>query len=460
MVGIALLGLSLECLAAPETPTTQGAQAAPATTSPPTTEAPAAPASPPTDATGPTPIATAPASQADESVITIGPDGVPRSEDGIPLSHPQSMTPEQRAEAEQDAQVPDTDPSALNDFNEPLAPYGLWVDDPQYGRIWVPHASAVGLQFAPYVTAGRWALTADQQWIWVSDYPFGWVVFHYGRWTWAPTYGWVWIPGRRYSHAWVTFRTSYYGDAYLGWAPMPPRFVWRGGAAVFIGTAAPIPYVFCPTRYIWYPNVRRHVIFERDRVSHLARRSTRYLPPRGRRGYYYSPPLRVLGKDESFAPVTRTRPSTKSVAVRRLSSIGSSPARSLTQTGLKPVGSPQTPIPRAAGRVTRSPRPRSSGGASASGKRSLRTPATRRSTSRPSAPPRSKAPSDRQGAKRRPSRSTQHSRSTTAKPSRAKPAKPTRQPRRQMAPVRQRMAPTRFPSTPPPRFHSHPSRKR
>jgi hypothetical protein len=125
----------------------------------------------------------------------------------------------------------DTDPSALTDFHDALDAHGTWVDDPSYGTVWVPNASEVGATYAPYQTAGHWALDANDQYVWVSDYDWGWAPYHYGRWVEIDGRGWAWIPGRVYSGAWVTWGAA--GDyATVGWAPMPPEFVWRGGVAV------------------------------------------------------------------------------------------------------------------------------------------------------------------------------------------------------------------------------------
>jgi hypothetical protein len=142
----------------------------------------------------------------------------------------------------------DTDPSALPQFQKPLEPYGTWVDDPTYGTVWVPNAEAVGPDFAPYETAGHWALTEDDQWTWVSDYPWGWAPFHYGRWLWIDGRGWAWIPGGVYAPAWVVWRTGVYDEAYVGWAPMPPVWCWRGGVAVRVSVGAPSRDVFVPSR--------------------------------------------------------------------------------------------------------------------------------------------------------------------------------------------------------------------
>ena len=139
----------------------------------------------------------------------------------------------------------DTDPSALTDFHTALDPYGQWVEDPNYGTIWQPSTSAVGTDFAPYETNGYWSY--GDSYVWVSGYPWGWAPFHYGRWVYASN-GWGWIPGRQYAGAWTTWRTGYgpYGG-YVGWAPLPPTWYWRGGMAVGIGVVPYASYGFCST---------------------------------------------------------------------------------------------------------------------------------------------------------------------------------------------------------------------
>lgn len=153
----------------------------------------------------------------------------------------------------------DTDPSAVTEFREPLAPYGTWVDDGTYGTVWVPHAHVVGADFTPYATAGHWAY--DDDWVWVSDYSWGWAPFHYGRWTYIGHRGWAWIPGRTYRGAWVTWRTGPYGYGYVGWAPMAPSWYWYNGYAYGLYAIPPSPYVFCRTEHVFAANgVHTHIV--------------------------------------------------------------------------------------------------------------------------------------------------------------------------------------------------------
>ncbi|MCX6248263.1 MAG: hypothetical protein NTW10_11050 [Bacteroidetes bacterium] len=100
-------------------------------------------------------------------------------------------------------------------FYDQLSPYGTWVDNPQYGYVWVPD---VAPGFTPYSTNGYWVFT-DQGWTWVSNYSWGWAPFHYGRWYTDPYYGPIWVPDNEWGPGWVTWRRS--GD-YYGWAPIGP----------------------------------------------------------------------------------------------------------------------------------------------------------------------------------------------------------------------------------------------
>jgi hypothetical protein len=170
----------------------------------------------------------------------------------------------------------DRDPRALTHWNGHLAPYGTWVDDASYGRVWVPHSHVVGGDFAPYVSDGHWALDEHDDWIWVSDYPFGGVVFHYGRWVWVSGRGWAWIPGLRYAPAWVAWRTPVGGYGYVGWAPLPPAWVWFGGVSVVYGYGPYYPWVFCSSSYLFYPHVHYYIVRDRHRMTYAAKHTRPY----------------------------------------------------------------------------------------------------------------------------------------------------------------------------------------
>jgi hypothetical protein len=152
----------------------------------------------------------------------------------------------------------DTDPSALSDFRSTLDPYGNWVEDSTYGTVWVPSSNVVGANFTPYVTSGHWAYGED--YVWVSDYDWGWAPFHYGRWVYIDNRGWSWIAGRSYAGAWVSWRTGYDGWGYVGWAPMPPSWYWHGGLAMGLGVIPRASYTFCATGDLFAPAMGGRVI--------------------------------------------------------------------------------------------------------------------------------------------------------------------------------------------------------
>ena len=112
------------------------------------------------------------------------------------------------------------DPDAYKQFQDALAPYGTWIDDPAYGRIWIPSVAQVGDDFTPYATNGDW-LDTEYGWTWSSGWSWGWAPFHYGRWVGCER-GWAWVPGTLWGPAWVSWRA---GGGYVGWAPLPPRGV-------------------------------------------------------------------------------------------------------------------------------------------------------------------------------------------------------------------------------------------
>ncbi|HEY3816599.1 MAG TPA: DUF6600 domain-containing protein [Polyangiaceae bacterium] len=152
----------------------------------------------------------------------------------------------------------DTDPSALTDFHQALDSHGTWVDDPTYGTVWVPAAAEVGPTYTPYSTAGHWAYDANDDYVWVSDYDWGWAPYHYGRWVEIEGRGWSWIPGRVYRGAWVTWGADG-GYGTVGWAPMPPEFVWRGGVAVSYTYSGPARWSYVGRGDVFATNVGARV---------------------------------------------------------------------------------------------------------------------------------------------------------------------------------------------------------
>ena len=166
----------------------------------------------------------------------------------------------------------DTDGQSVDSvavFFEPLSHYGRWLDS-RYGRVWTPN---VGRDWRPY-TIGHWEAGPFGQ-TWRSDEPFGWAVFHFGRWAFDPAIGWVWSPDTVWGPAWVAWRD---GDDVTGWAPLPPQVdvlfagnfgfndwgydQWYQPAWVYV----PRGYLYARSlRGAYLPYGRNHDLWERTR---------------------------------------------------------------------------------------------------------------------------------------------------------------------------------------------------
>ena len=109
---------------------------------------------------------------------------------------------------------------AVGAFYDALLPYGSWVYGDTCGWVWYPYS--VSVDWRPY-TNGRWTDT-DDGWMFSSYDPWGWAVYHYGRWYYDNQYGWAWCPGLIWAPSYVAWRR---GDDYIGWAPIPPGVPWQ-----------------------------------------------------------------------------------------------------------------------------------------------------------------------------------------------------------------------------------------
>ena len=139
--------------------------------------------------------------------------------------------------------LPSVEIRAESDFYEPLAPEGEWVVIGSYGRCWRP--GHVARDWRPY-SEGYWQRT-DAGWYWVSDEPWAWATYHYGRWNFTDEYGWYWVPQTQWAPAWVSWHE---GGGYVGWAPLQPS-----GVTVIL----PQAYVFVEERHFTEP-VRRSTV--------------------------------------------------------------------------------------------------------------------------------------------------------------------------------------------------------
>ena len=146
----------------------------------------------------------------------------------------------------------------ITNFYSALQPYGEWILDDTYGWVWSPYN--IPVNWRPY-SDGHWVDT-DGGWAWVSDQPWGWACFHYGRWFYQKNHGWLWYPDTVWAPAWVVWRSG--GDM-IGWAPLPPKAIWRrdGGLEFSDADAQRVSwhaYNFCYTRDFTAGDLPNHFI--------------------------------------------------------------------------------------------------------------------------------------------------------------------------------------------------------
>src|SRR4051812_7689350 len=149
-------------------------------------------------------------------------------------------------------------------FYDSLDPYGEWIQTNDYGFVW--HPKEVSEDWRPY-TDGSWAYT-DAGWTWVSDEPFGGIVYHYGRWTRLQDVGWVWVPDTEWAPAWVSWRRS---EQYVGWAPLPPEATFKRDVGIrewadSYYDIGPSHYTFVSARDFGAPRLTRVVLPRRENV--------------------------------------------------------------------------------------------------------------------------------------------------------------------------------------------------
>jgi hypothetical protein len=152
-------------------------------------------------------------------------------------------------------------------FYEKLDSYGEWRETNDYGYVWQPREAETARDWRPY-TEGRWAYS-DAGWTWISDEPFGWATYHYGRWVRLRRIGWVWVPGNEWAPAWVSWRTS---KDYVGWAPLPPeaRFDRSSGIHNWADSyydIGPDQYAFVSSNKFGDEHVRRSLVPTERNIS-------------------------------------------------------------------------------------------------------------------------------------------------------------------------------------------------
>ncbi len=157
-------------------------------------------------------------------------------------------------------------PTAYETFYEPLAAYGQWFEVPTYGVVWQPSTTYLSPTWQPY-TLGSWFYT-DVGWTWISDEPFGWAVYHYGRWIYFANFGWCWVPDLEWGPSWVSWVVA---ESHIGWAPLPPGTSFstskRRISTGFVADLGPAHYCFVPVHDFGAPRINTVVVDRSQNIS-------------------------------------------------------------------------------------------------------------------------------------------------------------------------------------------------
>ncbi len=149
------------------------------------------------------------------------------------------------------------------------------------------------------VAADLWTTAG---WTWVTDEPWGWATYHYGRWAMLDGVGWIWLPGRVWGPAWVAWR---WGGGYAGWCPLGPRGVVyaQPRSWVFVET----PNFLTPVRHHAVPVSVVATVWRRAQPMPIVRPSPRAGPPPGVVEQHTRVPVRAVPIVEAESR-TATRP--------------------------------------------------------------------------------------------------------------------------------------------------------
>lgn len=194
---------------------------------------------------------------------------------------------------------------SVQTFYDELLPYGDWINTPDYGYVWRPYINTRE-EFKPYSSGGNWAYT-DLGWTWVSDYQWGWAVFHYGRWYFDDYLGWMWVPGNEWAPAWVTWGS--FNDLWA-WAPMGPNI----HVNVNTGWHAPHSWwTFVPRHHFCSDNWHSYIYKQPVQITNITYITNVYYDnqgPRQNRYWYNGPRVRDVERHlNKRVPIENLRPS-------------------------------------------------------------------------------------------------------------------------------------------------------
>ena len=216
-------------------------------------------------------------------------DAPAEPENVAPAANSQSAAPAQSAPAAQQ-QYDDRHPARSRTSPPSSSPTDTGATIPPTGESGFP-TSAPSAPILPRTSprdTGRWARTATTSGS-VTSPSVGscsTTAAGYGSTAWVGPA----IPGRQYAPAWVEWRTPYAGYDYIGWAPMPPDYIWWNGVAVGVWFGLYTPWVFCPSGYFDHPGVGRYIVHDHHYASRSrpTRRATRPIPARALGGLSHS----------------------------------------------------------------------------------------------------------------------------------------------------------------------------
>ncbi|MBI3804129.1 MAG: FecR domain-containing protein [Nitrospirae bacterium] len=117
-------------------------------------------------------------------------------------------------------------PPEMDGYAHDLDEHGRWQETSEYGPVWVPAAAGYS-NWSPY-QVGRWVLIGND-YVWVSNEPWGWAPYHYGRWAFVERVGWGWVPPARGAVFWAPGYVAWvHTPTYVAWVPLAPREVYYG----------------------------------------------------------------------------------------------------------------------------------------------------------------------------------------------------------------------------------------
>lgn len=117
-------------------------------------------------------------------------------------------------------------PEELTTYEDELSSSGEWIESLEYGDVWRP-TMAVGADWAPY-RSGQW-IWRGGDYVWISFEPWGWVPYHYGRWSVVAGFGWCWVPPLRGDVFWAPAFVGWISTpAHVGWVPLAPGETYYG----------------------------------------------------------------------------------------------------------------------------------------------------------------------------------------------------------------------------------------